>query len=228
MSKIVNFYDKIPKRYLNQNKFKYDSYEKIKIDLPFRALFIGPSGSMKSNALLNLLRTINGFDIIYLVARQPDQPLYRYLKDVLGDSLILTDKLEDLPPLEAFDPSISTLVTFDDWLSESDKSLKEIAKFFVKGRHKGCSCIFISQSYFGCPSLIRKNSDLVFLLKLNTKGDMSRFLKEYQMTDISIERLMELYNKIKAQGKENFMMFDMVAPDPSYKIRYNFEPLKLM
>lgn len=227
MSKAINFYEKIPKKYLNQNKYTYDNQKEIKINLPLRALFCGPSGSMKSNALLNLLRTINGFDMIYLVAKQPDQALYRYLKDVVGESLVITDSLEELPPLSDFDSNISTLVVFDDWLGENEKDLKYIAKFFVKGRHKGVSVIFISQSYYACPSLIRKNSDLVFILKLNTKGDMSRFLKEYQMTDISIDKLIEIYNKIKAEGNQNWMLFDTAATIPEYRVRYNFTPIKL-
>jgi hypothetical protein len=227
MPDIVNFYEKIPKKYLNQNKFKYDGYNNIKIDLPFRGIFVGPSGSFKTNALLNLLRTINGFDIIYLVAKQPDQPLYRYLKDILGESLILTDKLEDLPPLQDFNPKISSLVVFDDFLTENDKTLKEISKFFVKGRHRGVSVVFISQSYYGTPSLIRKNSDLIFLLKLNTKGDLIRFLKEYQLTDISIDTLMEIYDKIKSENNANFLLFDLANIDKNYRVRYNFKPIKL-
>jgi len=224
---IVNFYKKIPKKYLNTNKFKYEGYEQIKIDLPFRAIFIGPSGSYKSNALLNVLRNINGFDIIYLIAKEPNQPLYRYLKDVLQDSLILSDKIEDLPQLDEFDPKISSLVIFDDWLTESDKSLKEIAKFFVKGRHRGISVGFISQSYYGTPSLIRKNSDLVFLLKLNTKKDLARFLKEYQITDVKPENLIKIYEKIKADNPANFMLFDLANNDSKYRIRYNFKPIIL-
>lgn len=226
-SDVINFYEKIPKRYLNATKFTYEKYPEIKISLPLRGIFVGPSGSMKTNGLLNLLRTVNGFDQIFLIAKQPDQPLYKYLQDVLQESLILSDKLDDLPDLSEFDPNISTLVVFDDFLTESDKTLKEIAKFFVKGRHRGVSVIFISQSYYGTPSLIRKNSDLVFLLKLNTKGDLSRFLKEYQLSDIKIDDLIKIYEQIKKDSQANFMLFDLNNSDPGYKIRYNFTPIKI-
>jgi len=224
---VINFYEQIPKKFLNQNKFNYISFPKIQIPLPMRGLFIGPSGSMKSNGVLNLIRTINGWDKIYLIAKQVDQPLYRYLKDIMGEHLVLSDNLMDLPTLENFNPDISSLIVFDDFTAEDKKSLDAISKFFVKGRHRGCSVIYISQSYFDTPKLIRKNSDYVFLLKLNTKRDMSMFLREYQVSDIDIDDLMKMYNEIKRKAKENFMLFDMITNNKNLKYRMNWDGIEI-
>ena len=46
---------------------------------PYRVLIIGPSGSGKINALLNLIQQDNNFiDKIYLYAKDLDEPKYQF------------------------------------------------------------------------------------------------------------------------------------------------------
>ena len=50
---IINFYDVIPKKYLND--VENPNYDKHNIDIPFRMCVVAPSGSGKTNFIINKL-----------------------------------------------------------------------------------------------------------------------------------------------------------------------------
>ena len=52
-NKIINFYEHIPKDMLNKNE--NPNYHLHQINLPFRMVICAPSGSGKTNFLINLL-----------------------------------------------------------------------------------------------------------------------------------------------------------------------------
>ena len=47
------------------------------------------------------------------------------------------------------------LVIFDDYVCE--KNQRQIVDYFVQGRHKNCSVIYLSQSFYKTPRDIRLN-----------------------------------------------------------------------
>ena len=47
------------------------------------------------------------------------------------------------------------LVIFDDYVCE--KNQREIVDYFIQGRHKNCSVIYLSQSFYKTPKVIRLN-----------------------------------------------------------------------
>ena len=64
--KMINFDD-----YTNENKIRHNSYLSYIPDLPYRILIIGSSGSVKTNALLNLINNQPGIDKTYLYEKDP-------------------------------------------------------------------------------------------------------------------------------------------------------------
>ena len=75
MSKI-NFYDLIPKgeKKINPN------YATHGIDLPFRMLIAAPSGSGKTNQLMNLIAHMDKtFHEIIICVKSADEPLYEMM-----------------------------------------------------------------------------------------------------------------------------------------------------
>jgi len=226
MSSSINFYEKLPKQYKGSGTKKYKNYSKIHIDVPCRMLICGSSGSGKTNTLLNIIHAMNAWDRVLLVARQPDQPLYKFLKDTLGNLMRVMETMGEFPPLEEFNPKEQTLVVFDDLLCEDNKTQKRIAEIFVRGRHRGLSPVYLTQSYFQTFGLIRKNCDILIILKINTVRDLNNIVKEYSLSETSGDELMKLYNKIKAAGFGNYLTIDTGANDPKYKYRFNLEPLE--
>lgn len=227
---MLNFYQQLPAQYRDKNK-KYKNYNQVKIDVPMRMVIVGASGSGKTNSLMNIIHSMNAWDKIWLFAKNLQQPLYKYLMDALGGPkkeggiLFASDTIDELPDLDTFDSKMQNLVVFDDMMLENKNNLKKIESLFIRGRHKSISPIFISQSYFDTPKLIRKNADLIVIKKISTKRDLSMIAREYSL-DKSADELMAIYNKIKAMGFENWFLIDTVTNDPTLKYRINFSPIQ--
>ena len=71
---MINFND-----YANENKTEYNSKWPYIPDHPYKILIIGGSGSVKTNALLNLISNQPGIDKIYLYAKHPYEAKYQFL-----------------------------------------------------------------------------------------------------------------------------------------------------
>ena len=64
---------------------------------------------------------------------------------------------DEVLPFEEIDEDVDSqkIAIFDDMMCE--KNQDEIIKYFIKGRHKNCSVIYLAQTYFGAPKKIRNN-----------------------------------------------------------------------
>ena len=71
---MINFDD-----YINENKIEHNSKRPHIPDHPYRILIVGGSGSVKTNALLNLINNQPDIDKIYLYARDPYEAKCQYL-----------------------------------------------------------------------------------------------------------------------------------------------------
>ena len=127
----------------------------------FRMLICGPSGSGKTNILMHMLYRLLVYDKIYLCAKNLHQDKYQYLLDdfdnrvnpVVGYTVI--EGANDIIPLETLPPDNQKIVIFDDMVCE--KNQNDIIDYFINGRHRNCSVIYLSQSYFKVPKNIRDN-----------------------------------------------------------------------
>ena len=125
----------------------------------FRMLLVGPSGSGKSNLLMNFVLKFLDYDKIYIYTKHMDQDCYRKLKRVLqhvesetGEQILTIDNAsENIISPEDLDPHMQNLVVFDD-LVLADKSIqRKMTELFVRGRHANCSCFYLSQMYHKIP-----------------------------------------------------------------------------
>ena len=75
-------------------------------------------------------------------------------KSVGYDVLVCSN--DDIVPVEnLMDDSSQKIVIFDDYVC--DKNQKPLIDYFIRGRHKNCSVIYLSQSFYGTPEDIRLN-----------------------------------------------------------------------
>ena len=148
-----------------------------------------------------------------LVTRNKDEPLYRWISSVC-DQIIITEGLSTTPALDKFDKEKNHLVVFDDLVLSKD--LSTVENYYIRARKLNCSVIFISQSYFRIPKIIRNNCSYMVLLKLSGNREVNLILSEFGL-GVSKEELTEIYKYATAE-KFSPLLIDLEAePDSRFR-----------
>ena len=175
---------------------------------------VAPSGSGKTNFLVNLLSIMSAgkgtFASIYIITRNADEPLYKWIQSK-SDQIIISEGLSKTPPLDKFDKELNHLVCFDDLVLAKDLSVVE--NYYIRCRKFGVSVVFISQSYFKIPKIIRSNCSYMVLLKLSGNREVSLIMSEFGL-GVSKEQLIALY-EYATNSKFSPLLIDMEADKDS-------------
>ena len=163
-----NFYDKKKvKKYCV--KAENPNYELHHFDTPFRSLVVAPSGSGKSNFITNIISLFckgkGTFDGIFKFCKSRDEPLCQFFGDKSKGLKEVHENLDKLPDLNELKTCEQTLIIFDDFITDI-KKFPIISEHFIRGRKRGCSLMFLSQSYYNTPKVIRQNINYCIILKL--------------------------------------------------------------
>ena len=161
------------------------SYKQLLHFMPnksFRMLICGPSGSGKTNVLLDMILRLLYYDKIYLYAKNLEQSKYQKLLKTFqpinkeaGYKVIEASNDEIIPVSELSDDN-QKIVIFDDFVCE--KNQKPLIEYFIGGRHKNCSVIYLSQSYTNTPKDIRLNCSHYCLFEFPSSNEISRLSRE--------------------------------------------------
>ena len=179
---IVNFYEhkevqKLITKYHNPN------FEYHQIKVPFRAGIIASSGGGKTQLLLNLISKLNDTLGHIHVVYKASEPLYEFLAKSIGDkNITFYTKLADLPlPNDFPHKDKQQMVVFDDCVN--DKNQQSIMELFIRGRKigKSISMVYLSQSFFKIPKIIRQQFNYLFLLKLSSARDLNLILSDFSL-----------------------------------------------
>jgi len=231
---IPNCYDTFKKK----NKVRNPGYDRHLIKLPFYMGVIGGSGSGKGVFLHDLLKRMNNtFNEVIICCRDKNEPIYEDFEEKgQGDIIFHENKV---PHVDTFltneadphdkwagtskaKPPKQRLIIFDDLIL--DKSLSPlIAEYFIRARKKNISCIYIGQSYYGIPKLIRQQLGYLILKRFGSKKDINAIMREFSLT-IKKEDFLRLYDAC-VQDLTNFLMFDNINYE--YKHRFCFKPLSI-
>jgi len=230
---IVNYYEKWADDEDDMEMYRYENEDLLKIKLPFRGVLQGASGSGKTNIAMNLVSGIGIWDRVIILAKNLEEKLYRCcIREIRKleaaqkrNILLAIDNIADLPPLKDFNPKQNTLLIVDDFVADDPKSLKPLNEIWLRGRKNSISPLFISQSYFDTPKIIRKNSDYVFVKAIGNPLDMSRIAREYAL-GVTPKQITALYEKTQRGRLEDFFLVDRFNPDLKYRFRDGFEPFE--
>jgi hypothetical protein len=197
-SEIINFYDIIPKKYMDE--VSNPNYNVHNIDTPFRMCVVAPSGSGKTNFLMNLLKVFSigkgTFADIYIITSNKDEPLYNWLGGE-NERINISEGMASTPKLDDMDKKYNTLVVWDDLVL--NKNQESVEKYYMRARKKNCSVIYLSQSYYDIPKFIRKNSNYLVILNLGgSKREQNAILNEWS-TDLDKDELQAIYNDATSQ-----------------------------
>lgn len=197
-TELVNFYEVIPKKYLDNAE--NPNFNLHHIELPFRMCIVAPSGSGKTNFLLNLIKIFSEgkgtFADITICTANKDEPLYNWLCGE-NDQIKIVEGVLSTPKLDDMDKEENHLVIWDDLVLS--KHLDMVEKYYIRARKRNCSVVFLSQSYFDIPKMIRKNSSYLVILNLGgSRREQTAIMNEWS-TDLDKDELMAIYNDATAE-----------------------------
>ena len=229
MSELINYYTEMPKKYKVKTQ-QYKNFDKMHIMIPNRMALIGSSGSGKSNVLINLIIGMNCFTKIYMFVKCPDEPLYRFLieeieaiEEALKVKIVYVySDIDELLPVDEYDRDETTLMIFDDVISEKQSKLKHIADLWIRGRKQNITTVFLSQSYYMISKLIRQNTEVLMFKKISTRKDLNMILADASL-DATLPQLQEMYKSCNTHSITDMFMIDKTSgQDPQYLYRHNW------
>ena len=97
-----------------------------------------------------------------------------------------------------------TLVIFDDYLNTGTKNDAEIRNYFTNSRNTNCTCIYLSQSYYGTDKTIRLNCTHHCILEFPSSNEQNMICRGKGSANLTIR---ELY--------KNHMIFSMLVTPKS-------------
>ena len=150
----------------------------------FRMLICGNSGSGKTNLLYHMLiEPLLYFDEIHLYAKNLDQEKYQNLMNKMNEMSrtvgydimnVSNDKIIPISDIDYEDNQ--KLVIFDDYVCE--KNQRQIVDYFIQGRHKNCSVIYLSQSFYKTPRDITLNCSHYFIYEFPSSRERNMISSE--------------------------------------------------
>ena len=182
----------------------------------FRMLICGNSGSGKTNLLYHMLiEPLLYFDEIYLYAKNLDQEKYQNLMDKKNEMSkkvcydIVTVSNDKIIPVGDMDyEDNQKLVIFDDYVCE--KNQRQTVDYFIQGRHKNCSVIYLSQSFYKTPRYIRLNCSHYCVFEFPSSRERNMISSELGVNK----------EKFKKATKEPYSF--LYVDKPMKKIKKNF------
>ena len=150
----------------------------------FWMLICGNSGCGKTNLLYHMLiKPLLYYDEIYLYARNLHQDKYQNLIQKmnelsikLGYEILHVSDDEIIPVKELEYEDNQKLVIFDDYVC--DKNQRQLIDYFIQGRHKNCSVVYLSQSFYKTPKDIRLNCSHYCLYEFPSSRESNRISSE--------------------------------------------------
>jgi hypothetical protein len=160
------------------------------------------------------------FTKIVVITKNKNEPLYNLLYDKTGgpkgNVQILEFDTDGVPDInKEFDPSFNSLLVFDDLVNQSEKEQRPIADAFIRARKRGCSLVYISQSFYGVPKMIRNNLTHIFLKQVSSMKNLVMISRECSL-DMPKKDLVDMY-KDATTDKLGFLMFDLDASDRKFR-----------
>ena len=183
----------------------------------FRMLICGNSGSGKTNLLYHMLiEPLLCYDKIYLYAKNLEQEKYQNLMKEMNEAIseeagynvmeVSNDAIIPISHLPYGDNQ--KIIIFDDYVCE--KNQRQIIDYVIQGRHKNCSIIYLSQSFYKTPRDIRLNCSHYCIYEFPSSRERNMISSE-----LGVDK-----EKFKKATKKPFLF--LYVDKPWKKVKRNF------
>ena len=174
----------------------------------FRMLICGNSGSGKTNLLYHtLIEPLLYYDKIYLYAKNLEQDKYPNLMKEMNEASreeawynVMEASNDAIIPINHLNyEDNQKLIIFDDYVCE--KNQRQIVDYFIQGRHKNCSVIYLSQSFYKTPRDIRLDCSHYCIYEFPSSRERNMISSE-----LGVDK-----EKFKKATKKNSIIFYMLT-----------------
>jgi hypothetical protein len=131
---------------------------------------------------------------------------------------MIREGLENLPVLDKFEKDQSSLVIIDDMVL--DKNQSRICEYYIRCRKRNVSIMYLSQSYFMIPKIIRNNCNYLILLKMSGDREVNLIMKESGL-GLSKQQLLGLY-EFATDTRFSPLIINIEETDKQKKFRKGF------
>ena len=182
----------------------------------FRMLICGNSGSGKTYLLYHMLiEPLLYYDKIYLYAKNLEQEKYQNLMKEMnhisgktGYDVMKVSNDAIIPIKDLGYEDNQKLVIFDDYVCE--KNQRQIVDYVIQGRHKNCSVIYLSQSFYKTPRHIRLNCSYYCIYEFPSSRERNMISSE-----LGVDK-----DQFKKATKKSFSF--LYVDKPRKKVKRNF------
>jgi len=102
---------------------------------------------------------------------------------------VIEARNDEIIPVQDLDSDSQKIVIFDDYVC--DKNQKPLVNYFIRGRHKNRSVIYLSQSYYKTPKDIRLNCSHFSIYEFPSANEKSLICRENGIQKESYEKAAE-------------------------------------
>ena len=182
----------------------------------FRMLICGNSGSGKTNLLYHMLiEPLLHYDEIHLYAKNLEQEKYQNLMNKMNEIRREVD-------YDIMTVSNDKIIPINDLGYEDNKKLlylmimfvkkirEKMVDYFIQGRHKNCSVIYLSQSFYKTPRDIRLNCSHYCIYEFPSSRERNMISSE-----LAVDK-----EKFKKETKKPFSF--LYVDKPRKKVKRNF------
>ena len=218
---------------------------------PFNGLLIGTTGTGKTSVVLNMIfKDFLEFDVLMIFTKELAEPAYQYIinqfppdnvmnldeqsgegdcsdsdeyTDLEDKQLLVSENIANLPDLNTLDEDKHYLVVIDDMVNETNSSHKAVKDYYIRGRKHNVSTLYLTQSYFKVPPIIRDNSKVFMFFKTDNRRKLMELAKTFA-NDMDKEKFIKMFQQATSKPF-NFFYIDVREENLSLKYRQNFDML---
>ncbi len=203
--------------------------DKFALRQPSLTLIVGTSGKGKTNLLCNLLYDSLKWTRLYVNAKDLSEDKYVTLleacqnvtnkKQSTDTFYHFTNMPEDIIPVDEMDSKEINLVIFDDFLTDK-KADEKISEFCIRGRKKNCTVIYLAQSYYNIPKIVRLQANYLIFFKIDDSREIGNIYQNHN-SGLDKKTFVNVFNEATKEPY-SFLLLDNVTHDENLKIRKNF------